>query len=318
MGRHLILAEGSERMLPSGNRKADTMEHSPREQQIALWVLVGSQLITGSTYLVAKVGLREMEPFALGFWRFGVTAMIFGVVLAATGRLRRPHPGDWPMLLRLAAWCIPLNQGLFLFGIRDTFASHGALLYATSPMVILVLGTLIGRESASRGKVLGVLVGFGGVILVLAEKGLEFSWTSLHGDAFVFLAVLIWGIYTLENKAALARYDSVYLTGMAMILGTVMFLPIGLPAAWNQDWTGVTWKGVAAVGYLSLLTSTVAYLVWAWALNRLDAVKVAIVANLQPVVAALLGWVVLGERITALFVIGTALVAAGVVRTQKG
>jgi len=288
------------------------------ETRFTLWMLIFCQLITGSTYMIAKVGLREMDPFSLGCWRFVLTAAIFALILLATGRMRSPAAGDWPMFLRLAALCIPLNQGLFLYGIKDTFASHGALLYATSPMVILVLCAAMGREAATRWKVVGLMFGFVGVLLVLAEKGLEFSWTSLRGDAIVFLAVLVWGLYTIDSKAALTRYEPVYLTGMVMILGALMFLPVGIPAAWNQAYTAVTWKGVSSVVYLSLMTSIASYLIWAWALGRLDAVKVAVVSNLQPVVAAALGWLVLGEQVTLFFLVGALLVAIGVVLTQKG
>lgn len=287
-------------------------------RRTALLALIFCQLITGSTYLVAKVGLQELTPFALGCLRFSLTAAVFLLLLAATGRLRAPKPGDWPLLLRLAAWCIPLNQGLFLVGIRDTYASHGALLYATSPMIVLVMAAWLGRERATARKAAGVGLGFAGVAVVLLEKGLTFSWSSVRGDAVVFLAVLIWGWYTLDNKAALARYDAVYLTGMAMILGALQFLPVGVPAVYAQDWTAVTWKGLAAVAYLSLLTSVVSYLIWSWALTRLEMVQVAIVSNLQPIVAAALGWAVLGEPVTWFFAAGTLLVGSGVYLTQTG
>lgn len=286
--------------------------------RLALWALIGTQVITGSTYLVAKIGLAEFDPFALGALRFTLTAVVFSVLLGVTGRLRPPLTGDWPLLLRLAAWCIPLNQGLFLYGIRETYAAHGALLYATSPMIVLVMGALLGREPATPPRVVGVALGFGGVVLVLLQKGFAFSWSSLRGDLIVFAAVLIWGWYTLDNKAALARYDALYLTGMAMILGAIQFLPIGLFALRAQDWTIVTWRGWAAVAYLSLLTSVVAYLVWSWALSRLASVQVAIVSNLQPAVAATVGWLVLDEPVTGAFVAGTLLVALGVYLTQRG
>ncbi len=286
--------------------------------RLALWALIGTQLITGSTYLVAKIGLAEFEPFALGALRFSLTAVVFLGLQGATGRLRPPSPGDWPLLLRLAAWCIPLNQGLFLYGIRETYAAHGALLYATSPMIVLVMAALLGREPATPGKVLGVTLGFGGVVLVLLQKGLAFPLGSLRGDLIVFAAVVIWSWYTLDNKAALARYDALYLTGMAMILGAIQFLPIGVVALRAQDWAVVTWRGWAAVAYLSLLTSVVSYLVWSWALSRLASVQVAVVSNLQPAVAAAVGWLVLGEPVTGAFVAGTILVGLGVYLTQRG
>ena len=131
-------------------------------------------------------------------------------------------------------------------------------------------------------------------------------------------AVLAWSLYTILGKRLLARYQPLQVTGYSLMLGSILFLPIGLHSALSQNYRAVGWAGISSVLYLALLTSVLGYLTWNWALARVEASKVAVVSNLQPVFAALLAWLLLGERVTPGFVFGAAVVALGVFLTERG
>jgi drug/metabolite transporter (DMT)-like permease len=103
----------------------------------------------------------------------------------------------------------------------------------------------------------------------------------------------------------------------AMTYGTVLFLPIGLVAMSDFKLGAVTPQGWAGLLYCALITSVIAYTLWYWALNFIEAARVAVFNNIQPVVAALIGWILLGETITPIFVVGGLLVVAGVWLTEK-
>lgn len=288
-----------------------------RERQ-ALFGAIAMQLITGSTYLFAKLGLREFSPLALGCLRFTITGAVFIAMLGWKNMLVLPRPGDRKLFLALALLAVPLNQGLFLTGQKYAPSSHGALLYAMTPVMVLFLSSMFLSERITWPKLAGVALGFSGVAIVLLERTTAFTDQTLFGDALIFLAVVTWAVFTILSKKALTRYTPLELTGTALTLGAVLFLPVGGFALAVQDWTTVTPTGIGSVLYLSLLTSVVAYLVWAWALRILEAGKVAVVSNLQPVIAVILGWLFLGEPVTAHFIAGTGLVISGVFLTQRG
>jgi len=289
-----------------------------RQATLALWVLISTQLITGATYMVAKLGLREFTPFAYGCFRFLLAGLVYLAILKAGGKLRLPPRSDWTKFLGLAFVCVPLNQGIFLYGIKYTLAAHGALFYATTPIMVLCLSCLWLKERPTPFKILGVLLGFAGVILVLFDKGIHLSPDTLKGDLLLIVAVLTWALYTIQAKKLLARYTPLEVTGFSLVLGSLLFLPLGIPAALRQDYSLVTGAGIFSILYLALMTSVVAYLVWSWALSHLEASKVAIVANLQPLIAALLAWLFLDETVTIRFFLGAAIVLVGVVLTEKG
>ncbi|OQA08487.1 MAG: putative amino-acid metabolite efflux pump [bacterium ADurb.Bin374] len=284
----------------------------------ALFGAVATQLITGSTYLFAKLALNEFGPMALGCLRFSITAAVFTLLLGWKKMLALPRPGDRGLFLALALLAVPLNQALFLTGQKYAPSSHGALMYALTPLMVLFLSGLFLGERITWPKLAGVALGFTGVATVLIERTADVSGKTLFGDALLFFAVVTWAVFTILSKKALTRYTPLEMTGTALTLGALLFLPVGGYALAVQDWTVVSSTGIGSVLYLSLLTSVVAYLVWAWALRLLEAGKVAVVSNLQPIIAVVLGWAFLGEPISTHFIAGTAFVISGVFLTQRG
>jgi len=286
--------------------------------QNPIMVLVSVQVIMAGTFLMTKLGLREFSPLALGVLRFGLTALVFAALLGMKRMYFRPDRQDRWTFLWLALFSVPFNQGLFLYGMKYTLAAHGALLYATTPIMVLCLSCIWLKERPSALKITGIALGFAGVLLVLFEKGIDLSGQTLKGDILIFFAVLTWSVYTILSKKMLQKYRPLQVTGYSLMLGAVLFIPIGLLPILRQDYSAVTWSGLSSILYLALLTSVVGYLTWNWALSKIEASKVAVVSNLQPVFAALLAWLFLGEKITPNFIIGAAVVAAGLILTEKG
>jgi len=283
-----------------------------------LLVLISIQVIMAGTYLMTKLGLREFSPLTLGVLRFGLTAAIFTVLLAFRRMYFIPDKKDFPIFLWLALLAVPFNQGLFLYGMKFTLAAHGALLYATTPIMVLCLSCIWLKERLSLFKIIGITLGFSGVLLVLFEKGINFSGQTFKGDILLFFAVLTWSLYTILSKKMLKKYQPLQVTGYSLTLGALLFLPIGILPLIRQDYGIVTRSGLFSILYLAILTSVLGYLTWNWALSKIEASKVAVVSNLQPIFAALLAWVFLGEKITAAFIVGALIVASGVVLTELG
>jgi drug/metabolite transporter (DMT)-like permease len=290
----------------------------PVRKNTVLTILVLSQLIAGGTYLVVKLGLREFDPFSLGLLRFLIAGTVFALLLGSRKDFRWFQKRDLGRFLVLALLAVPLNQGLFLYGMKYTVASHGALLYATTPLQVLCLSSVILGERPTALKVAGILLGFCGVILVLFDRGLAFARHTIAGDLFVLGGVITWSLYTIYSKKLLSRYRPLEVTGFSLALGSLLFLPVGLPFLARMDFGQVGRAGLFSLFYLAIMTSVIAYLIWSWALSNLEASKVAVISNLQPVIAAALAWVLFKEPVTARFVIGTTVVLAGVIMAERG
>jgi drug/metabolite transporter (DMT)-like permease len=286
---------------------------------IDLVMLLHSALSAG-TYLAAKRALGELSPFELALARFSFAGVIYaGLLLWRPVRVSR---GDLARLAALGFVAIPLNQGLFLFGLSLTTPGHAALLYAMTPVFVFVLALLRREEKASALKAVGIATAFAGAAVVLAARG-QLSGDAqasraLAGDLLVLLAVVAWAVYVVWGKPYAERYGVVATTGLTIVTGSLLYLPVGLAFSRGSSFQALSGPGWGSVAYLVVLTSVVSYLLYYWALAREDASRVAIWSNTQPVLTALLAWVVYGDRLTPAFVAGGLLVIAGVVMTQRG
>jgi drug/metabolite transporter (DMT)-like permease len=278
-----------------------------------LAVLLCHVLLSAGTFIVAKVALREFDPMALAQLRFVLAAGgLFAVLAARGGAGVRALRGSWGALALLGVFGTTLNQGLFLAGLSHSTPAHGALLYAATPIIVLCLALARGQERASARRAAGVALAFGGVAFLLLGRGLTFEARWIGGDVLIFLAVIAWSVYTTRGKELIARHGVLPVTAWATLFGTLCFLPVGLPALAAQDWSRVSAAGWWSLSYIAILTSVVSYLLWGWALARVEASRVAVFTNLQPIATALLAWGLLGEPLTLHFLVATAFVLTGV------
>jgi drug/metabolite transporter (DMT)-like permease len=294
-----------------------TNQHENTESRFLLFagVLFG-QLLAGGTFPVAKIALESFEPFTLAITRFVVASLALLLIVWSTGRLKRVQKGDWGKLAWLGFLAIPLNQLLFLYGLKFTTPGRSALYYGATPVFVFLLAIWYLKERPTWKKMAGILASFAGVAIILRAG--RFDSEILFGDLLVILAVIAWAAYTICGKPLLRRYGALTMTAYALGIGTVMYLPLGIYFALSFDFSTVPVEGWLSLGYLAIMTSVVAYTLWYWALARMEASKLAIFQNLQPVIAALLSFFFVGESFGPSFFIGGALVIAGVLITQRG
>jgi len=279
-------------------------------------MLVHSVLSAG-TYLFGKRALAELAPAELALVRFVLAAIVHGAFLVH--RRVRIARRDLPALVGLGLLAVVVNQFLFLQGLALSTPGHAALLYALTPVFVFLIGWARGRERATVQKIAGIAVAFAGTAVVLAGRGALSAGgrDALLGDLALLLAVVAWSLYAVGGKAYAPRYGGLEVGSFTLVAGTLAYLPAGAFFFHPGDFARLSPGGWFGVAYLVIVTSTVAWLIYYWALARADATRVAIWSNLQPVLTALLAWVLYGERLTAPFAVGGAMVLAGVVMTER-
>ena len=279
-------------------------------------VVVLQQFLATGTFPAAKIALRDIRPFDMALLRFVLAAAILWPLGERARRGRTIDRADHRAFWLLGALAIPLNQGLFLVGLQWTTVGHSALLYALTPLFVMLLAAWRLRERVTLGRAAGILLAFAGVLIVLLEYGIELSAGQFTGDLLILLAVLAWSYYTVLGKPYIQKYGAMVVTARAMTYGTILFLPIGLVSIWNFHPASVGTDAWLGLLYCAIGTSVIAYTLWYWALNFIDAAQVAVFNNFQPVIATVLGWLLLGEPITLTFIAGGVLVLIGVFVTE--
>jgi drug/metabolite transporter (DMT)-like permease len=280
-------------------------------------VMLLHSVLSAGTYLAAKRALGELSPWEVALARFALAALCYAVLLR--GRSLRIPRRDLLGLAALGVVAIPLNQGFFLAGLAHTTPGHAALLYALTPIFVFLLARWRLGEPATLPKLGGIGLAFAGVVVVLATGGSRLAAEgTLHGDLLVLLAVMAWAVFAVGGKRYAERYGALVSTGVAVIFGTLVYLPFGVALSSAVAFQRLSPAGWGSLAYLVVITSVISYLLYYWALRRAEASRLAVWSNLQPVLTAPLAWALLGDPIGGGLLAGGAMVLSGVLLTQRG
>ena len=271
-------------------------------------------VLFGASVVAVRVAVREVPPVSLAALRFGQGGLLLAAILlvVAPRHLRT----SWERLRLfglLGGVLFVLFPLTFNIGLQYTEASRGAVMLATMPIWSALLGRSAGERLSGR-QVVGVGLSVVGIGLAFLEPGraLGDDPASLVGDGLLLLTGLLGALYGLLAKRVLDVDSPATVTTYAMLIGAVLLLPAAMVEGLVPALQGLDWRLLGLVVFLGVLGGAVAFLLWTWALSRLTPTQVAVYVNLNPIVAALLGVLILHERRSALFLLGFAAVVTGV------
>jgi len=294
-----------------------------RARAISLMALHVS--LAALNYVLAKPAAVEFaDPEALATARAVLAALL---VLCLTGSVI-PRPRftrrEWGRIAALGTLVIA-NQYLFVRGLKDTVPSHPPLLYALTPVCVLVMTAIARRRLPARRRVAGVVAALFGVAILLRPWEMDAEATSLRrGDLVICVGVVLWSLYTMVAKRLASGHDMRVVTAWSLVCGAVVLAPFGAPALLRVDPSAISVQGWVGLACLVVVASTTMMFVWNLMLTRLEPVQVAISANAQPPATALLaaalaaaGYLSGDQDVGPAFWAGTALVLTGVWLVQR-
>ncbi len=283
-----------------------------------------ANVVYATSYVATRLALDAVPPAALALLRLVIGGLVLvALVPSARAGLSLSRP-DRLRIVAMGVVGFTAAFALSHWGLARSTATNAALLIVVEPLTILLLGPVLLGERLSRREGAGALCGVVGALLVVVNgipgvtQRLVPHW---RGDLLLVLAGAAYGAYTLLGRPVLARHPSLPVTTRSILWGVPALVPL-VALEW-VDGRRPAWTVPAVLGvlYLALVITALGYVVWNWALERVTASRAAIFLNLQPVVGALLGVVILGEPLTPFTVVGGVLVVAGLlltVRTDTG
>lgn len=273
------------------------------------WVaIVVALLFWAAAFAGIRAGLRDYGPGQVALLRFATASAVLGVYAVFT-RMRLPDRRDMPLialsgLLGITVYHVALN-----FGEQSVTAGAAALLISTSPVITAVLSTMWLGERLTAWGWGGVLVAFAGVALISFGEGGGFH---LNVDALlVLLAAAAASLYMITGKRPLRRYSAMEFTTYIIWLGTIPML-VFLPGLLQQMPAAQT-SSTLAIVFLGVFPGAISYVLWSYALSKMPASVLAAFLYTQPVNAAVIAWIWLGEFPSTLAIIGGAISLGGVV-----
>jgi len=278
-------------------------------------VLLFQILVASGTHIVAKSVVSNVDAVTLTFLRGVISAVGLAFLIAIRGSWKRIERSDRSMILFLG-FLATINQVLYLYGLQFTTAANGALLYAATPVFVLILSRFLLGESMTIRKTSGILIAFVGVALVIFERGVSLSSEYTYGNLVIVVAVVAWGLFTILGKPMVLKYGALNATSVANFAGLAMLTPFGILSASQFSFDGLTGADWMGIVYLGVGTSIIGYLLWYYALRHIEAGQLAVFANGQPLVATLFAVLFQQYSITPTFAVGGTVTIAGVILAQ--
>ncbi len=268
-------------------------------------------LAWGSTYLAIRVAVASLPTPILAGVRFTIAGAGMLVALRLGGRAVLPSARELRALTIVGALLLVGGNGLVVWAERTVPSGLAALVIATVPLWMAGLAALPPtRERLPPRAVVGLALGFAGVVVLV---GPDFAGGGpLLGEAALVVASLSWSCGSLYARRATAAIDPLVATGWEMLIGGGLFLLIAVAAGSVAD-LRPTATGVAALLYLVVFGSWIGFTAYVWLLAHVPAAKAATYAYVNPVIAVLLGWWILDERLSLAVAFGSAIIVAAVV-----
>ncbi len=281
-------------------------------------------LIWGTSFAALRELAAHLDPFQLTWFRYLPMLATYPVWLAFRRRDRLRSLGwqGWLTMfglgiLGVVGYHLPFNWAVQPRGDEPgASAAIAAILVATAPLWALLWAIALRRETLHKGRSLGLLAAFAGVIVVVSLGRGEADLSLARRALVILIAPASWTLYSVLAKPHIERLGGLTVTGVTMCLGILAFAPWQAPAglAPVADFTPRLWAWMA---FLSIAATAAGYAMWNQALRHLPATQVASYIYLIPVVATTAAYLTLGETVTGWFLVGGLLIIGGVWQVNR-
>lgn len=273
------------------------------------WILVC--LLWGTTYLCIRIGLETIPPFLLAGFRWTTAGALIIAILTARGETIPPR-SEWPALTVLGILLLGFGNGAVVWAEQTVPSGLTAVLVATVPFWMVGLDAVrTDGDVLTARRVVGLLVGFAGIVLLV--------WPELgHGDAHGFmkgvfasqLACAGWAVGSTYARRRTSRENVLAAAALEMFFGGLLLVAVGVLAG---EWSSLAFtpRTGGALAYLIVAGSVAGFSAYVYALKHLPIATVSVYAYVNPVIAVVLGTLILKESFSWRMAVAAAIVLAG-------
>jgi drug/metabolite transporter (DMT)-like permease len=278
--------------------------------------------IWGTTYLGIRIAVETIPPFLMAGTRFLFSGALIFMILRARGA-PMPKRLHWRSAVIIGAFLVVGGNGLVTWSEQQVPSSTAALVVATVPLWIALFDWLVFKGAKPGRRVAaGLILGLAGIILLIGPG--QIMGTSTFNILYLgilLLAPILWSLGSLYSRGADLPEDTFMATAMEMLAGGVLLLAAGLLSGEGArlNLSAISTRSWAAMLYLTIFGSIIAFTAYIWLLKHVQATKVSTYTYVNPVFAVFLGWFVLSETITPTTIASVIIIIIAVVLiTMRG
>jgi drug/metabolite transporter (DMT)-like permease len=272
----------------------------------------------GTTYVAARVGAQQMP----GLYMAGVRQFISGLVLVLFFLARGYKLPEWKVLKQITIqgiFLLCIANGLLTWAMEYISGGLAAIIVALVPLFIVLFS--IGLSSCAaitRRMIIGLVIGFAGVLTIFSDYMGEMKNTSfVLGVILALISVLSWSYGTVYASGLKSSTAILFSVGLQMLIAGIIMLLICMITGKYVNLAHASVGSLLALFYLVVFGSLVAYTAYVFAISKLPPAQVSMYAYINPVVAVLLGWIFLSEKMNGIMLAGMLITLSGVFIVNK-
>jgi drug/metabolite transporter (DMT)-like permease len=292
---------------------------STKTPLFAYFALAAVCIIWGTTYLALRIGVTQFPPFLFSMIRFLTAGPILIGLLLIMGKAKMP--GKKVLIHQAISGFFMITLGISIVGWAEVYISSGiaAIICSIMPVWIILINLIISNDDRPTLPILaGLAIGFVGIVLIFQEHLVDFASVKYRiGILLTFLGNICWAFGSVWIKRKNQTSDPFLNAGLQMLFGGLFLIPISLVF---DNYSNVQWSAdvIYSLSYLSLVGSVAGYACYSYAIKNLPMMLVSLYAYINPIVAILLGWLVLSEKLTLQITVAMFITILGIYIVNKG
>jgi drug/metabolite transporter (DMT)-like permease len=288
------------------------MNQKPDLKLILSLVIVG--VVWGTTYLGIRVAVQTIPPWFITSIRQGIAALFVLAILLYKKQLAWIGWEKFKVQFILALLMLVLANGFTTIAEQSVPSGLTSIMSALSPVIVFIGSILFGIQKPTWKGFIGVLLGFTGVVFIF-RNGLSDILDPNYktGMLFLSIAILSWSIAVLYSKKHSHQSSNITLNLFYQFtIASIIQFALAFIFSSDADINLWSFNSIAAVLYLAVFGSVIAFFAYFYALQRVSAVRVSVLNYVNTIIAIFLGWLLLDEIITLDFIIAAVLIMTGV------
>ena len=272
--------------------------------------------LAGGVFVAVKLGVGEMPPWTFCCWRVLLSALVLlPFVMSHHHEIVEFLHKRWLEAFIIGAIGLGLTQGTIFTALSYTSAVNTGIIFATTPIITMVLAHFVIRERMNGWQVFGSLIAFLGIIVVAVHGSLaQLLGLKLGlGDLLVIAGGVMFACYTVLLKRAKFDLDRLPLLLVLLCAGAIATVPFFLWEVWNGEHGNLAFKGYMALLYAAIPGGALMYLCYNWSIDILGPSRAGTLLYTQMIFTAIFAWLILGEAIEWYHYVGAGLIILGVV-----
>ena len=281
-------------------------------KQKAYIALTATSIIWGTTWVASKFAVLNAPPLEVSAIRQFTAGLIYIIFFTLKGQ-RLPAKKQWPTLLVMSFFLLIIANGFATWSIKYLSSGLAALIAALYPLFVVVIEMFFFKTKNTIATFIGLILGLAGICVVFYDNAFHHNSSDyLFGVILSIIAMISWGIGTIFVARKKLDINPYYGMGWQMMLASPFIFMMSVFSGKNIPLAEIPTQTWLAIAYLVLIGSCIAFVCFIYSMKQLPAAIASLYAYINPIVAMVVGFFLLNEKLTINILIGTVITIIGV------